>query len=124
LGHFLESLALAGVLAFAGILRALAGRLALTRIHSVTMHLGFIGAGGGERSDTEQKRGGCGERGARDGPGHLHLKLLLMFKIADEGLNKVSHLTLDKTAAWKRLLQDDAKSSLRQRCMIVAALEP
>jgi hypothetical protein len=91
LSHFLESLALAGVLAFAGILRALAGRLALTRIDAITMHLGFISAGGGERSNTEQKRGGCGKRGARDGLGHLHLKFLLMIKIADERLNKVSH---------------------------------
>jgi hypothetical protein len=113
LSHFLESLALARVLALAGILCALAGRLALTRIDAITMHLGFISAGGGERSNTEQKRGGCGKHGARDGLGHLHLKFLLMIKIADERLNKVSHLTVDKTAAWQRLLQDDGEIIVR-----------
>jgi hypothetical protein len=78
LGHFLESLALAGILAFAGILRALARGLTLTRIDAVAMNLGFIGAGRSERTNTEQKRGGRGNRGAGDGLGHLHLKFLLM----------------------------------------------
>jgi len=54
LSHFLESLAFAGVLAFAGILRALAGGLTLTRIDAIAMDLGFIGAGRGERTNTEQ----------------------------------------------------------------------
>jgi hypothetical protein len=46
LSHFLESLALTEVLAFAGILRAFARGLALARIHAITMHLGFIGTSG------------------------------------------------------------------------------
>jgi hypothetical protein len=83
LSHFLESLALAGILAFAGILRALARGLTLTRIYAVAMDLGFIGASRGERTNTEQKRGGRGNRGAGDGLGHLHLKFLLM--IDDRG---------------------------------------
>ena len=83
LSHFLESLALAGILAFAGILRALARGLTLTRIYAVAMDLGFIGASCGERTNTEQKRGGRGNRGAGDGLGHLHLKFLLM--IDDRG---------------------------------------
>jgi hypothetical protein len=83
LSHFLESLALAGILAFAGILRALARGLTLTRIDAIAMHLGFIGASRGERTETEQKRGGRGNRGAGDGLGHLHLKFLIM--IDDRG---------------------------------------
>jgi len=32
-----------------------------------------------------------------------------MIKIADERLNKAFHLTVDETAAWQRLLQDDGE---------------
>jgi hypothetical protein len=71
------------------------------------MDLGFIGASRGERTNTEQKRGGRRNRGAGDGLGHLHLKFLLMIKIADERLNKVSHLTVKETATLLRLLQGD-----------------
>jgi hypothetical protein len=42
------------------------------------MDLGFIGASRGERTNTEQKRGGGRNRGAGDGLGHLHLNFLLM----------------------------------------------
>src|SRR5258708_33416486 len=83
LSHFLESLALAGILAFAGILRALARGLTLTRIDAIAMHLGFIGASRGERTETEQKRGVRSYRGARDGLGHLHRKFVLI--IDDRG---------------------------------------
>jgi hypothetical protein len=123
LSHFLESLALAGVLAFAGILRAFARGLAFTRVDTVTMHLGFIGARGGERGNTEQKRGGCGERGARDGLGYLHLKLLLVIKIADERLIK-SLITVEETAALLRLLQSDGEIVVTPQCAIAEALEP
>ena len=71
------------------------------------MHLRFIGAGRGERSNTEQKRSGRGQCSARDGLGQLHLKFLLVIKIADERLNKVSHLTVKETATLLRLLQGD-----------------
>jgi hypothetical protein len=109
LSQVLESLPFAGVLAFAGILCALARGLTLTRIDAIAMHLRFIGASRGERTNTEQKRGGRGQCSARDGLGQLHLKLLLMIKIADERLNKVSHLTAKETATPLRLLQDDWK---------------
>ena len=46
LRQFFETVALAGILAFARVIGALAGGLALARIHAITVHLCFIGSSG------------------------------------------------------------------------------
>jgi len=46
LRQFFETVALAGVLTFTRVLCALAGRLALARIHAITVHIRFIGSSG------------------------------------------------------------------------------
>src|SRR3569833_3080259 len=68
LSHLQESLALAGVLSLAGVVRTLAGGLALTGVDTLTLHLAVVGgAGGGDGGHRENHRGGGGESNA----GHL-----------------------------------------------------
>src|SRR3984957_2294180 len=62
LGHFLKALALARILALAGVLLTLARGLTFTRIDAIAMHLRFIGGGSADRNDAKQK---CGRRGNR-----------------------------------------------------------
>src|ERR1700736_3707537 len=67
LGHFHEALALAGVLTLAGVVGALAGRLALAGVHAFTLDLGFIGsAGSAYEGGREHHRGG----GSQGNAGH------------------------------------------------------
>src|SRR5258706_349606 len=67
LGHGREALALAGVLALAGMVAALAGALALAGVAGHALALRGIGRarrGGGNGAGEEQGGGGGGERGA------------------------------------------------------------
>src|SRR5690349_919637 len=77
LGHLHEALTLAGVLALASVVRALAGRLTLTGVHPLTLDLGFVGGTG-----SPHERGGKQHRGgsSQSNAGHLsaiHLSSLL-----------------------------------------------
>src|SRR3569833_4178344 len=66
LGHFQEALALARVLALAGVVGALAGGLALAGVDPFAFHLRFVsGTGGRDGSHRENQRGSGGESNAR-----------------------------------------------------------
>jgi len=60
LGHFQKALSLAGVLAFTGILGALAGRLTLASIHAAAMDLRVRPRDGSADKAGAEEDGGCG----------------------------------------------------------------
>src|SRR4051812_23819525 len=64
-GELEETRTLAGVQSLAGVLGALAGRLALAGIHAFALHLAFIGSGSIEGNSREHhgRRGSQGEGG-------------------------------------------------------------
>jgi len=64
LGHLQESLPLAGVLALAGVIGALAGGLALTGVHPFALDLGIGGAGCAYERGREHHCGGGGQGNA------------------------------------------------------------
>jgi hypothetical protein len=96
LSQFFKALTLAGVLALAGVIRAFARGLTLTRIGAIAMHLRFIGSSGADRDDAKEKRGGCGNRGSGDGLGRLHKNSSKWLRSRMSGC-KVSHLTQKET---------------------------
>src|SRR4029077_11246975 len=61
LRHFRPTLAFAGVLALAGVVGALAGRVPLARIDAFTLHFSFFGTRGAHRDRREHDRSGRGQ---------------------------------------------------------------